>query len=405
MATKNPEKQLPERARETLYIRNFCGLKDLRLEFRDINVLIGPQASGKSVIAKLLCYFRDYLTAEQDYSSWLENKDSLDTRNLRPNYEYTKRVLKNIPKKRIADFSRFFPEESWFNSMNDKTEIEYHKDDCSIFVTLDPKKGFKFEDKNTKNIIDPPVSKRHIFVSSGRNLFSNFKKNTFKKLYERQYIDIDPFLIAFGSYYELIINCEGYALEEDIKRKKEFSEPLGRILGGPLIQRGEKFYIQQHDGHRVALLNLSSGQQELLPLAILVDAWQDDTDYYIEEPEAHLFPSAQRAVVESLTAAYMRAGQSSGLLVTTHSPLILSAFNNYIKAGYISETKPQLRSQLEKILPQDLHIPPEKFMAYEIADGEAKSIIDSETKLVLAEELNGISNEIGSQFDQLLDLE
>ena len=43
---------------ETLRIKNFRGLKDVTIEVGDFTVLIGPQASGKSVIAKLLYYFR-----------------------------------------------------------------------------------------------------------------------------------------------------------------------------------------------------------------------------------------------------------------------------------------------------------------------------------------------------------
>lgn len=41
---------------EKLKIYNFLGLNDIDLEINEFNILIGPLASGKSVIAKLL-YF------------------------------------------------------------------------------------------------------------------------------------------------------------------------------------------------------------------------------------------------------------------------------------------------------------------------------------------------------------
>ncbi|NET05121.1 MAG: AAA family ATPase [Symploca sp. SIO2B6] len=41
---------------ERLLIENFVGIKKLDIELKKINILIGPQASGKSVCAKLLFY-------------------------------------------------------------------------------------------------------------------------------------------------------------------------------------------------------------------------------------------------------------------------------------------------------------------------------------------------------------
>ena len=45
--------------KEKLYIENFAGIKEAEIELNKINILIGPQATGKSVVAKLLYYFRE----------------------------------------------------------------------------------------------------------------------------------------------------------------------------------------------------------------------------------------------------------------------------------------------------------------------------------------------------------
>ena len=39
---------------ETLTIRNFGPIKDMTLELRAVNILIGDQGTGKSTVAKLL---------------------------------------------------------------------------------------------------------------------------------------------------------------------------------------------------------------------------------------------------------------------------------------------------------------------------------------------------------------
>ena len=36
-----------------LHVKNFGPIKDAKLDLRNVNVLIGPQASGKSTLAKL----------------------------------------------------------------------------------------------------------------------------------------------------------------------------------------------------------------------------------------------------------------------------------------------------------------------------------------------------------------
>ena len=46
---------------EKIEIKNFVGIKDITLEIKQINILIGPQASGKSIIAKLLYYFKSFI--------------------------------------------------------------------------------------------------------------------------------------------------------------------------------------------------------------------------------------------------------------------------------------------------------------------------------------------------------
>jgi len=48
-------------ATETLHVKNFAGIKDAQIELSRMNVFIGPQASGKSVCAKLLFYFKEII--------------------------------------------------------------------------------------------------------------------------------------------------------------------------------------------------------------------------------------------------------------------------------------------------------------------------------------------------------
>ena len=46
---------------ETIYIENFAGIKKMDFDFKSINILIGPQGSGKSVTVKLMYFFKNFI--------------------------------------------------------------------------------------------------------------------------------------------------------------------------------------------------------------------------------------------------------------------------------------------------------------------------------------------------------
>lgn len=46
-------------ADEKIKIQNFGGIAVLEAEFKQINIFIGPQASGKSITVKLLFFFKN----------------------------------------------------------------------------------------------------------------------------------------------------------------------------------------------------------------------------------------------------------------------------------------------------------------------------------------------------------
>jgi predicted ATPase len=81
-------------ANEILHIENFAGIKNADIELSAMNVFIGPQASGKSVCAKLFFFFKQCL-ANLAY----------DITNYR-----TKSAISVAHKE---TFSRYFPLESW----------------------------------------------------------------------------------------------------------------------------------------------------------------------------------------------------------------------------------------------------------------------------------------------------
>lgn len=119
----------------------------------------------------------------------------------------------------------------------------------------------------------------------------------------------------------------------------------------------------------------------------------------IEEPEAHLFPDAQRTIVE-LTALLARSTGST-VMLTTHSPYILTAANLLLYSGYVEKMNNKDRA----VIPSALRIMPDSFAACCLENGKAKDIYDREAKMMDAEYIDGISSVINKDLDRLLELQ
>ena len=92
--------------------------------------------------------------------------------------------------------------------------------------------------------------------------------------------------------------------------------------------------------------------------------------------------------------------------ITTHSPYILSSFNNLVQASILyNSANTKNKKKINQIIPKELHLNPNCLSAYAFIDGKADSIIDPETQLIYAEYLDSVSEDIGSEFSDLLDLE
>jgi len=115
-------------------------------------------------------------------------------------------------------------------------------------------------------------------------------------------------------------------LEEGIFEGKVILER--RMKEGPVLMYESK-------GLRIPLQRASSMVAELAPL----DLWIKNivgtgAMVVIDEPEAHLHPSNQRAVARVLTR-WMNSGVK--VLITTHSPLIIQQLSNLIIASSLDE--------------------------------------------------------------------
>jgi hypothetical protein len=127
------------------------------------------------------------------------------------------------------------------------------------------------------------------------------------------------------------------------------------------------------------------------------------TDLFIEEPEAHIFPSTQKSFVYSLVNM-LNGRVKHTCFLATHSPYIMTSFNNLIFAGEVAAASNEKEAQVKVRFSKRSILKYKEVAAFEMRDGRAYSIMDDEFRLISAEAIDSASQEIGEDFDYLLNL-
>ena len=110
----------------------------------------------------------------------------------------------------------------------------------------------------------------------------------------------------------------------------------------------------------------------------------------VEEPEQNLFPRSQIEVVKFLVSCLNQKSHNA-LFMTTHSPFILNALNNYIYAEKISS----------KTIPNKLYVSAKQCTAYLLQDGKIIDIFDRDVGLIDTTIIDDCATLLNEQFDSL----
>lgn len=163
---------------------------------------------------------------------------------------------------------------------------------------------------------------------------------------------------------------------------------MGRgALAGEAYRVGNHWKWDYGGEERLDIDMASSGQKANWPIVLLAEAlfsWrqsgkiQKDFAIHAEEPEIHLHPEAQVAIVKIL--AYL-VNRGFRVLVTTHSLIVLYALNNLLAASGIDAVEPGIPEP-------EVRLKPGTVGAYFFReDGRVVSLVDEETGLLSEEEL------------------
>ena len=404
----------------SITIKYVGALKVVSLDIKRVNVFMGPQASGKSTIAKIISQAlwaeKHFLTMGEEYDFY---QGLLDFHNMDKNY-----------------FS------------NPKAEIIYESPWCVIRMKYE-------EGKRTPKTV--------------------YEKRKNKKLYHNAKIEYIPAERNFVASIENISKYTGirnntthflydwYTAKSSYQRKKSFDVALPDLSFSYRYKESEERDIIRVADNEVTLQAGSSGQQSLLPLLLVAEEvlvstyntqrifspaeiahlkkkapdlasviddvlaemgkrartkqiekslqglWQKigyQADYgcthlVVEEPEQNLYPSTQRGLLNHLVAYLSKDTEHQHTLtLTTHSPYILYALNNCMLAGLVEQENPDA---IEKI-PTTTRINPADVGLWLLNDGEIISLQKSDTLLLTQDFFNREFQKNHEEMFQLLKL-
>lgn len=428
-------------------IANLGPIKNCEMDIENFTVLTGQQASGKSTIAKAIYFCRtvkdDILDEILKYKHSLLDK-IFDT-------DIKSNIISALQYKFYQIFGSLFAVDTDIN-------LEYYYAE-KTFIKLNLSKAEQFENiklkvihidfsndiesylkgihgiSSVKNKIKTELNRLFhddydsIFIPAGRSIITVLTSQLnyiFATMDDEQKRSID---YCTQKYIEYILkikplfseglrglaqnliyksNSDDFDIEEYVDKEIKMNELIYKVLKGNYVYANgeERLYLaNMHDkaGQYVKINFTSSGQQEtvwLFNILFYLIANRTKAFIILEEPEAHLYPDAQKVTSELLA---LMSNCGCQLLITTHSPYILGAFNNLIYAEYLASYKNRSK-EVEKLVDKIFRI--SCSTAYKVENGTIeKCVEDTPERLIINEVIDGASVDINQLYDKLFDID
>ncbi|QUB76699.1 ATP-binding protein [Prevotella melaninogenica] len=402
----------------TIQIKNLGPIKDTGLiNLTDVLLVIGRQSSGKSTFMKVLCFCR-----------WIEKKIMTSFDNTIQAYTHNKRFTRDL-----KQFHRI--DEIYFK---EDTEIIYDGDVVTISLTgVDQnakinRKLEAWEDRYNSKLSYIPAERN--LVSAVQNINDTYKAKERDSIFNfiQEWYEAKD---TYGSDNKLPLS-----LTDDFKYYSD---------------KGLD-YVVLPNGKPITSFYASSGVQSIMPIDVMTDYIMGvvgkvvkfsmldlmnrlmeslDTDVrneivhgahevteeelapirekmkyqsaqlFIEEPEQNLYPDAQRKLVQNIIR-HLKAVKSVGkhrsmVVLTTHSPYVLSILNVLIADAAAVEKKPG-NERLKDVVDESTLLPTDAFSAYFInKDGVFEDIKDMEIPMLSGINLDSVSDWVDEHVDRI----
>ena len=388
--------------KRNLYVESFGPVSEASIEIRQFNLFIGEQSIGKSTIAKLITIFTDYFllwaVVAQKRKVWNMVLDSYDLKA----YENENTIINYEEQCGEIQINVNIGATVFETSVHKKGNLITEESD--VFASIVATKPFFHSDSNEKLSAllnkDGGIMKPAFF-----NLIRNSLYIPAERIVGTQLTKLLPII---NIAKEQIPNNLLRFISELSNSKEIYKTYDAGILNLMYKKQSEDEYVIVGENKKLPLKLASSGIQSTLPLLLVTKYGVDEREYasfVVEEPECNLFPAKQVEILQFLII--QTYAQNRMLTITTHSPYLLSALNNYLYAGVISKGMDKEKlDDLREIISDDLWLDTKKCAIYSLGEDINKGkycicLLDAETGLIDYNYLDGISLKMGDEFSQL----
>ena len=387
-----------------LVIRHFGPIKEADMDLRRVNIIIGPQSSGKSTILKIACF-----------CDWMERQIEL-TQN--PD----KYCDSNFFIENLIGFHKlegYLQQETYIRYENDAVSFDYSEKNKKCTFKWNEAKRWKY--KRTKIAYIP--AERNLVAAIPNWYQVNMNKDNILDFMKEWEFARKAFLKG-EQILDLPAKYEYNAYNQGDRIKLENGKELDLTVASSGLQAltplyvmlrylTSEYYKEAHTNVEQDMLRqnlhevvakecagLTKGEQQNIIDTILTP---HHTDLFVEEPEAHIFPSTQKSFVYSLVEM-LNGNVQHTCFLATHSPYILTAFNNIILAGETMAMSKEKADKVSVIMPKRQTLCYDEVAAFEMSNGRDHSIMDEDFRLISADAIDAASQEISNDFDYLLNI-
>lgn len=387
-----------------LVIRHFGPIKEADMDLRRVNIIIGPQSSGKSTILKIACF-----------CDWMERQIEL-TQN--PD----KYCDSNFFIENLIGFHKlegYLQQETYIRYEDDAVSFDYSEKNKKCTFKWNEAKRWKY--KRTKIAYIP--AERNLVAAIPNWYQVNMNKDNILDFMKEWEFARKAFLKG-EQILDLPVKYEYNAYNQGDRIKLENGKELDLAVASSGLQAltplyvmlrylTSEYYKEAHTNVEQDMLRqnlhevvakecagLTKGEQQNIIDTILTP---HHTDLFVEEPEAHIFPSTQKSFVYSLVEM-LNGNVQHTCFLATHSPYILTAFNNIILAGETMAMSKEKADKVSVIMPKRQTLCYDEVAAFEMSNGRNHSIMDEDFRLISADAIDAASQEISNDFDYLLNI-
>lgn len=363
---------------ERLTIKNFGPIKNMQLDLRMVNILIGDQGSGKSTVAKILMVVKEMLSFVE--SNWKHKPPGLDLLHFQDQLAF-------------HDLTNFITRDSFIELIDSSGSFRYEMNDVSLKSNSEKK-----DEKGTYiGTFIPSYREAAILLKNSINALAALK------------VPVTNWFFLFG---QQLMNS---------KLAKTIYD-YSHILGVKYKYVNEKDVIVLNNGKEINMEEASSAIHSAIPLLLVFDSAVNSMHptthkivhrrnrpfIVIEEPELNCFPSTQKKIMEHLIQGIKFEHKTGtdywcGLIISTHSPYILTSLNNMLYAHTVGQKD---YAGTNAILNEEFWLNPDDVSAYMLyTDGRCEDIFNREEGLIDAGKIDGVTNTLNEEFNALLNLE